>query len=54
MEPKDQKVSPRLLLLKSLKTMDVASESSGNDLDRDFQNAKAFMLKTSLHSNLNV
>ena len=36
------------------KTMDNANESNVNDLDSDFQNAKAFLLKTSLHSNLNV
>lgn len=34
--------------------MDSASESGSSDLDGDFQNAKAFLLKTSLHSNLNV
>ncbi|KAL9952056.1 hypothetical protein ACROYT_G039256 [Oculina patagonica] len=34
--------------------MDNTSESSSNDLDSDFQNAKAFLLKASLHSNLNV
>lgn len=34
--------------------MDNASDSSGIDLDNDFQNAKAFLLKTSLNSNLNV
>lgn len=34
--------------------MDNASESSSYDLDSDFQNSKAFLLKTSLHSNLNV
>lgn len=34
--------------------MDNTSDSGSNDLDTDFQNAKAFLLKTSLHSNLNV
>lgn len=34
--------------------MENTSESVSNDLDGDFQNAKAFLLKTSLHSNLNV
>ena len=34
--------------------MENTSESISNDLDGDFQNAKAFLLKTSLHSNLNV
>lgn len=34
--------------------MENVTESLSNDLDGDFQNAKAFLLKTSLHSNLNV
>ncbi|XP_068681378.1 radial spoke head protein 4 homolog A-like [Montipora foliosa] len=34
--------------------MEKVSEHASNDLDDDFQNAKAFLLKTSLHSNLNI
>ncbi|XP_015751220.1 PREDICTED: radial spoke head protein 4 homolog A-like [Acropora digitifera] len=34
--------------------MESVAEAMSNDLEGDFQNAKAFLLKTSLHSNLNI
>lgn len=34
--------------------MESVAEAMSNDLEGDFQNAKAFLLKTSLHSNLNM